>query len=886
MGRDGNNTKPSLPPKPQLTGGRQPGAAGILNLEETRHRTNPSRRKPSHTVNKNSTPAVQPQCLESPVQTKPVPKPRLCRRLPLADTLSHPVGPDHVNISSPASLSGQTVSMGDSSGRGSGFLSCTCLGRLGSRCKLTHDAQCKNSSDAVHVHINIEDSRHRVDKGNSVHEITQHEKPRRVPPSIPLPPRPLPREPWRIFITNERIADCDASYTDPDVSAQGVYCSLTPREAQQLGGLTSVSSSVQEQRASKSVPALRARVKDTPTTQEQPEHPEAESVILENLRSELCRLLSGEDQDRNVDIKKPQTTKDLVKLILSKSITQTASEQRKGPGIGLCLFPSRSKAHTTADKSQISPTENPERAAVLHNKSVNVETQLLKEHTAKTVKYEHLPAAMLPSSGLEVHGKRNCTHWDSKLNNNNSQKPLESLWQERCVVRDKGILSQLPKDELLLQESLYEVVTSEQQYLDGLTVAVDHFQNSQELSLAITSIEHKLLFYGLHKIREISQNFMSSLVQTLDSSLFCDAICAVVHQYASGPFEAYVHYIRNMPYQKQALITLRKENPWVVDILSRLEEHPCCSRLPLESFLSLPFQRIPRLKILMETVLKRTRSGSDLQTSAERALGEISMVLEECNREVGKMKQMEQLVHIANKTDFQCKSLPLVSSSRWLLKEGDVLQLCQNDNIFGQKRISPVHVFLFNDLLLVTTKKGSDRYVVLDHAHRSLVEVREGAHLEEDLDGCDLNRVFQLALIKNHRGTTSHVLLQASTQAERDGWLDVLQTQRGTEEGVYEEWDCPQVRCIEAYHGKRPEELSLQREDIVNIFQKRPDGYMEGRRLHDGKSGWFPAACVVEISSEHVQRRHLRERYHVLQTAAHMLKRHIHRDCHTSSCFR
>ncbi|XP_026863542.2 ephexin-1 [Electrophorus electricus] len=341
-----------------------------------------------------------------------------------------------------------------------------------------------------------------------------------------------------------------------------------------------------------------------------------------------------------------------------------------------------------------------------------------------------------------------------------------------------------------------------------------------------------------------------------------------------------------MPYQKQALINLRKESPRVVEVLSKLEEHPCCNRLPLESFLCLPFQRISRLKILMEMVLKRTGLGSDLRVSAEGAVREVSKVLEACNREVGKMKQMEELVHIANKTAFQCKSLPLVSSSRWLVKEGDMVQLSLNENIFSQKRISSVHLFLFNDLLLVTTKKGSDRYVVCDHAHRSLIEVSEGAELEQDLDGCDLNLIFQLALVKNHRGATSHFLLQSSTQAERDAWLELLSTQRSADEGVYEEWDCPQARCVEVYHGNQPGELSLEREDIVSIFHKTNDGYMEGRRLHDGQIGRFPAACVVEISSEHVQRRHLRERYHVLQTAARMLKWHIRQDCHTTNCFR
>lgn len=42
------------------------------------------------------------------------------------------------------------------------------------------------------------------------------------------------------------------------------------------------------------------------------------------------------------------------------------------------------------------------------------------------------------------------------------------------------------------------------------------------------------------------------------------------------------------------------ENPKFPGILARLEESPVCQRLPLASFLILPFQRITRLKMLVE----------------------------------------------------------------------------------------------------------------------------------------------------------------------------------------------------------------------------------------------------------------------------------------------
>ncbi|KAK3557306.1 hypothetical protein QTP70_026614, partial [Hemibagrus guttatus] len=316
-------------------------------------------------------------------------------------------------------------------------------------------------------------------------------------------------------------------------------------------------------------------------------------------------------------------------------------------------------------------------------------------------------------------------------------------------------------------------------------------------------------------MREISQNFLDSMVQKLGSSLFCDGLCDVVHHYASGPFTAYVNYIRNMPFQNQTLINLSKESSRFVEIINKLQEDPCCKRLTLDSFLSLPFQRISHIKVLMETILKRTKPNSNVQASAGAALTRISEVLDLCNREVGKMKQIEELVNIAKKIEFECKALPLVSASRWLIREGEITMLARDENIFGQKKNCPLHLILFNDVLLVASKKGSDRYVVHDYAHCSLIEVTEGAKVEDDLEWYDVSRVFQLVILKNHRGVSHHLLLQTSTLEERDSWLQVLRN----EEGVYEELDCPQVRCVEAYNGQQPGELSLQLDDIVSIIQ-------------------------------------------------------------------
>uniref|UniRef100_A0A8C1GQN2 DH domain-containing protein n=1 Tax=Cyprinus carpio TaxID=7962 RepID=A0A8C1GQN2_CYPCA len=148
-----------------------------------------------------------------------------------------------------------------------------------------------------------------------------------------------------------------------------------------------------------------------------------------------------------------------------------------------------------------------------------------------------------------------------------------------------------------LQEHLYEVVTSEQSYLQRLTMVVEHFQESSVLKDALARRDRKSLFSSIAKIKEISQSFMDAMLMELASSVFCDVICDVVHQYTLGPFDAYINYIHNMPYQEQTnanwlycilqrySLKTRIIYPQTVEILHKLQEDPRCNRLSLKSFL-------------------------------------------------------------------------------------------------------------------------------------------------------------------------------------------------------------------------------------------------------------------------------------------------------------
>nr|DBA29743.1 TPA: hypothetical protein GDO54_005804 [Pyxicephalus adspersus] len=208
----------------------------------------------------------------------------------------------------------------------------------------------------------------------------------------------------------------------------------------------------------------------------------------------------------------------------------------------------------------------------------------------------------------------------------------------------------------------------------------------------------------------------------------------------------------------QSLCETMEKNPQFHAVLCRLQELPQCQRLPFMSFLLLPFQRITRIKMLIENILKRTEEGSESEQNASKALDAVSTIIQECNREVGRMRQTEELIHISSKIEFdKIKAVPIISQSRFLEKQGELSEVHQKGSLFGIKptKLTPVYFFLFNDFLLITQRKSSDRHVAVDYAHRSLVQLQSCPTMDNS---------FFLTLLENHQGKTCDRLFKAPTQ--------------------------------------------------------------------------------------------------------------------------
>ncbi|KAF4113632.1 rho guanine nucleotide exchange factor 15 isoform X3 [Onychostoma macrolepis] len=445
-----------------------------------------------------------------------------------------------------------------------------------------------------------------------------------------------------------------------------------------------------------------------------------------------------------------------------------------------------------------------------------------------------------------------------------------TLWQDLPVVKESGVLHKLTRTEKQRQESMFEVLTSEASYLRSLRVLKDHFLGSRELRETLVIHDRRALFSNLLQVYEVSERFIGDLLKRVDESVVISDVCDIIYEHSENHFSVFIDYVRNQQYQEKTYSRLMESNRDFSLVMRRLESSPLCKRLPFTSFMLLPFQRITRIKILIQNIQKRTAKGTKEEETASKALASVSKLITQANTQVGQMKQMEELIQISNKLEFdKLKAIPIVSKTRCLEKQGELQELCKRGSLFSiRNKCTPVYMLLFNDLLILTTKKSGspDRFVVIDHAHRSLVQVQA---TENNL-GPHLDHCFCLTLLENHRGNTREHLLKANTESDMHRWMAAFPSIKAAlgEEKIYEDWDCPQVQCASQYVAKQADELSLEPSDVINVLRKTSEGWYEGMRLSDGKKGWFPAENTSEVTTDHQRRRNVREKYQIAQATS------------------
>uniref|UniRef100_A0A669CIK5 Neuronal guanine nucleotide exchange factor n=1 Tax=Oreochromis niloticus TaxID=8128 RepID=A0A669CIK5_ORENI len=445
----------------------------------------------------------------------------------------------------------------------------------------------------------------------------------------------------------------------------------------------------------------------------------------------------------------------------------------------------------------------------------------------------------------------------------NSAQSL-TLWQNLEAVQASGLLTQLPHKEIIMQEAMFELVTSEASYYKSLEILETHFLRNPVLVNTLSQSDMHFLFSNIEEVMKASERFLMDLEHRIEKSILISDVCDIVYYHAANHFNVFITYVINQAYQEKNYRRILEGNQQFRDTMAALENHPRVRGLSFTSFLILPFQRITRLKLLVQNILKKAEENSDREANAIKAHQELEKIVKECNEGVRKMGRTEELISIEKTLEFKSKSVPIISHSRWLLKKGE-LQLMggpkSTRTMRSRKLYQPVYLFLFNNLLLVTKRSG-DKFQVIDSCTRAMLRTED---LEDQ--GQQLANVFNLKLLENQDERQVNYMLKTSSMSDKLRWMCALTPNRRTRfmSTSTHQADSPQVQCIQSYTAQEPDELSTEMADILNLLERTDDGWMMGERLHDGERGWFPSRVAEEIQNKEVRAQNLREAFRIQQ---------------------
>ncbi|KAM9274858.1 ephexin-1 isoform 2-T2 [Cariama cristata] len=495
------------------------------------------------------------------------------------------------------------------------------------------------------------------------------------------------------------------------------------------------------------------------------------------------------------------------------------------------------------------------------DKSTRQEIETRRLQDSQTDPEESSPSEETPSEAEPTSTTENkAPPQISLLRNSNSRF---NLWQDLPEIRSSGVLSILQPDEIKLQEAMFELVTSEASYYKSLNLLVSHFMENERLKKILHQSEAHILFSNVLDVMAVSERFLLDLEQRVEENIVISDVCDIVYQHTVNHFSVYITYVSNQTYQERAYKQLLQDKPAFREVISQLELDPKCKGLSFSSFLILPFQRITRLKLLVQNILKKVEEKSDRESTALDAHKELETVVKACNEGVRKMSRTEQMISIQKKLEFKIKSVPIISHSRWLLKQGELQQMNgpkTSRTLRTKKLFREIYLFLFNDLLVICRQIPGDKYQVFDSAPRGLLRVEE---LEDQ--GQSLANVFILRLLENADDREASYMLKASSQSEMKRWMISLAPNRRTKFVSFTSRlvDCPQIQCVHPYVAQQPDELSLELADVLNILDKTDDGWIFGERLHDQERGWFPSSMGEEILNPKIRAQNLKECFRV-----------------------
>ncbi|KAJ7390472.1 Rho guanyl-nucleotide exchange factor [Desmophyllum pertusum] len=235
-----------------------------------------------------------------------------------------------------------------------------------------------------------------------------------------------------------------------------------------------------------------------------------------------------------------------------------------------------------------------------------------------------------------------------------------------------------------------EIFATERTYQDHLHAITSQFLAPLHVACVLPQNVLNTIFSNVEAIQAVNRELLSHM-ETLGLG---DAFLAM------APFiKLYSTYANNFAKAQAALQEWEKKSVEFATFKKAQEMRDECKGLNLAALLITPVQRVPRYKLLLESLLNKTpKEHADFEKLQEATV-EINKVAHHINENIRQRENFQKMLSIQNSLTGE-GAPKILAPGRLFIKEGPLLKVCSRGS---QERM----FFLFSDILLYAKKGGS-----------------------------------------------------------------------------------------------------------------------------------------------------------------------------------
>eukprot|EP01130_Rhizamoeba_saxonica_P009127 TRINITY_DN3704_c0_g1_i1.p1 TRINITY_DN3704_c0_g1~~TRINITY_DN3704_c0_g1_i1.p1 ORF type:complete len:775 (+),score=171.93 TRINITY_DN3704_c0_g1_i1:322-2325(+) len=287
----------------------------------------------------------------------------------------------------------------------------------------------------------------------------------------------------------------------------------------------------------------------------------------------------------------------------------------------------------------------------------------------------------------------------------NIDKPLVNMDPEerdKCIIvlqihMKKYLAGRRIKKHTIKYLTAQEVVSTEQTYVDNLQKMLDLFYEPLKLLLDTSILNTIFLKSELDVIIGFNNIFQMHINKFINDDMnYFTPISNSFIQMAKF-MKIYTVYTNNYTKSMDSLMYQKKNDSTFSEFIDDMDSNG----ENISSYLVLPIQRPPRYVMLLKTLLENTPKDHEDYGNLENVLNIVSDVANYINEKKRETEEIHEVINVKNKLEGNEVDIDRLLSvpSRSFVGEGPA--------VCGIRTLDPkkCYIFLFNDLILITTKK-------------------------------------------------------------------------------------------------------------------------------------------------------------------------------------